>query len=464
MPAKAHHRSAGGIVRTHSRTSSTGSGKAGLGLQLTQKEPAAPRYADKQTKRNSHLHHETHSRTTSPVPRTNSRVRLQSREQLQHNAHRGAPHALTSTSKSAGSKQKVGFTISSPSEGDDDEWVSSESGAATPLNGSDTETTAVALEPAKPSIQRTTSRVNGFAAEEQPTPRARTPTALPPVDNDLPPTPQRRDHVSELPQPLSQLGSPFVHEAPPQQLHQSPPKEIPAPIPRTRSETHSPPRRSPDHAIQRHSLTRPPSTHSVSARADTLRPHPLIRANSYGQGILGPAKPAPLAPLTTVMDENAPAEMSTTTSPTSFRAVSPAPSNKTTATSPDLPHTSPAKSEASRQLRRTSTSSVRSTATMPAIPSASQVQLTRANHDRQRTLSSTSSFAALSNFAMRSTPSPTRPQIKPLIVTFPTNQDHNEMIHPLLPPPYLSAHLTMLQYRNPLAESYERIMRAKQAL
>lgn len=58
MPAKAHHRSGGGIVRTHSRTSSTGSGKAGLGLQLTQKEPAPPRYGDKQTKRNSHLYHE----------------------------------------------------------------------------------------------------------------------------------------------------------------------------------------------------------------------------------------------------------------------------------------------------------------------------------------------------------------------------------------------------------------------
>ena len=37
-----------------------------------------------------------------------------------------------------------------------------------------------------------------------------------------------------------------------------------------------------------------------------------------------------------------------------------------------------------------------------------------------------------------------------------------EAIHPLLPPPYLSAHLTVLAYRNPIAESYDRVIRAKQ--
>lgn len=39
-----------------------------------------------------------------------------------------------------------------------------------------------------------------------------------------------------------------------------------------------------------------------------------------------------------------------------------------------------------------------------------------------------------------------------------------ETMHPLLPPPYLSAHLTVLAWRNPLAESYERVVKAKQAL
>ena len=39
-----------------------------------------------------------------------------------------------------------------------------------------------------------------------------------------------------------------------------------------------------------------------------------------------------------------------------------------------------------------------------------------------------------------------------------------ENVHPLLPPPYLSAHLTVLASKNPLAESYARVMSAKQAL
>lgn len=457
MPAKAHHRTGGGLVRTHSRTSSGSSNKANLGLQLTQKEPAPTRYADKQTKRNGHLYHEATSRNTSPVPRNNSRIRVQSKEQLQAHANRPAP--LASNNKASTSKQKVGFTIASPSEGDDDEWVSSESGAATPLqNDSDAEQVTTPIEPPKPSIQLSTSRVNGFAIDEQPTPRARTPS-LPRVDTARPPSPQRRDYASPALQ-TSHLAISLVHDTPPQQIHHSPPPQVAPPVPKARSETHSPPRRSPDH-VHWQSRTRPPSTHSVAGRADSLRPHPLIRGHSYGQGILGPAKPAPLAPLTTVLAENAPAQMSTSTSPT---AVSPALSSKTSSTSPALSHISPTMSEASRQLRRTSTSSVRSTATMPVIPSASQVQLTKAHHDRQRTLSTSSTFAALSGFGYRSTPSPPRTPMQQITVTFPLPDHSQEPVHPLLPPPYLSAHLTMLTYRNPLAESYERVMRAKQAL
>lgn len=59
MPPKAHgvHRAGGGLVRTHSRTSSGGGSKVGLNeLRLTQKEPPS-RYPDK-PKKNGHLHHE----------------------------------------------------------------------------------------------------------------------------------------------------------------------------------------------------------------------------------------------------------------------------------------------------------------------------------------------------------------------------------------------------------------------
>ncbi len=55
MPAKAHRPS--GPNRSHSRTSSGGSSKLGLNLQITQKEPPPPRVADK-TKKSAHFHHE----------------------------------------------------------------------------------------------------------------------------------------------------------------------------------------------------------------------------------------------------------------------------------------------------------------------------------------------------------------------------------------------------------------------
>ncbi|KAI0073383.1 hypothetical protein K474DRAFT_1774787 [Panus rudis PR-1116 ss-1] len=507
MPAKSHHRGPGGLTRTHSRTSSASSSKVNVNLQLTQKEPAPSRYADKQTKRNSHLYHEVviqllffvqllgqlassspyltlwliavflfwtqgTSRTTSPIPRNHSHLshtRSKSREHLANNHRAVAP--LSNANKPAGSKHKVGFTISSPSENDDDEWVSSESGAATPLQDPNAEQEPPADE-TRPNLQRSTSRVSGFAPDEQPTPRARTPP-LPPVETPPAPShpPHRRDYASHnaphhTPSPVPEEGP--LPEYRRQQSRTASPPQVPAQIPRARSETHSPPRRSPDPTSHRHSLTRPPSTHSVASRTESLRPHPLIRANSYGHGILNPGKPAALAPLATVSSDTASAQMSTSSSPTSLRTASPVLS-KASSMSPILSHASPTTSEASRQLRRTSTSSARSIATMPVGPSPSQVQLNKSNHDRQRTLSSSSTFAALSSFGLRSagtTPSPPpRAPIQHFVVTFPSHDEQAQQdVHQLLPPPYLSSHLSLLAYRNPLAESYERIRRAKQAL
>ncbi|KAI0373391.1 hypothetical protein BV20DRAFT_1033762 [Pilatotrama ljubarskyi] len=477
MPAKAHRPS--GQIRAHSRSSSTGSSKLGLNLQLTQKDPAPQRVSDK-GKKAAHFHHEVRPLFTPPIParnassqflRTNSGVRVHSRESIQPAAIRRAP-TPHGPPKQAGAKQKADFTISSPDEGedDDDAWVSSESGAATPLRGSDPENTPVEQLKQRPTTQPAHVQVNTTSGHDGvhdvATPKA-APPPLPRVDtarpSQLPLGATARDYAAQEPPPQ---GKVYSNQTQNDQRHPEPDIQISTPTPpvsKARSETHSPPRRSPDIAPKRQSMTRPPSTHSINSRSDgpPLRPHPLIRGHSYGQGFT--AKPAPLAPLTTVLPDSASGQMSTaSSSPSSLRAGSP--TSIRTAASPNVPSPSSA-SPAHRQLRRTSTSSTRSTATLPAQSSVSDKH-SRASHDRQRTLStisSNSSIAALTNFALRSTPSPPR---NPVHITahFPPPEQNAalESIHPLLPPPYLSAHLTVLAYRNPIAESYDRVIRAKQ--
>ncbi|KAH9942331.1 uncharacterized protein BXZ73DRAFT_41112 [Epithele typhae] len=463
MPAKAHRP---GMVRTHSRTSSGGSSKAGLNLQFTQKDPPPPRTGDK-AKKSSHMHHEPIARVASAhLMRSNSGVRVHSRENIAAAVRRAPTPNAAAKHNGATAKQKVDFSISSPEEeGDDDEWVSSESGAATPNNESDQEPTPieqaqkrlVAL--AAPS--KSSQQLNASVGHDVATPKA-APPSLPRVDTarQLPVTPTVRPVSAQEQNTGSESAA-----RPTQEDHLRPQVEIQIssatpPVSKARSETHSPPRRSPDidNARKRQSMTRPPSTHSITSPV-TLRPHPLIRGNSYGQGALAPPG---LAPLATVLPDSASGQLTTASnSPTSLRAASPT-SIRTVSGSPNL--SSPASSQAHRQLRRTSTSSVASSATMPVGPSASE-KVGRSNHDRNRTMStisSSSSIAALTNFTLRSAPSPTR---TPIMITshFPP-QDQNatlETIHPLLPPPYLSAHLTVLAYRNPIAESYDRVIRAK---
>ncbi|KAH9855256.1 hypothetical protein C2E23DRAFT_866869 [Lenzites betulinus] len=462
MPAKRPS----GPLRTHTRSSSGGNSKLGLNLQFTQKDPAPQRAADK-AKKSSHFHHEPGARNgSSQFLRTNSGIRVHSRDNLQPAAIRRAP-TPHGPAKPNG-KHAVDFSISSPDEGDDDEWVSSESGAATPLDGSDAETTPVEelqqrLEalPTQPIAPAAHDVVHDVA-----TPRA-APPSLPRVDTARPSTqsfaPAVQDYGFQKPIIQENFSSSQMQS---DQRHPEPAIQISTPTPpiaKARSETHSPPRRSPDAPSKRQSMTRPPSTHSISSKLDAqpLRPHPLIRGHSYGQGFT--AKPVPLAPLTTVLPDSASGQMSTSSSsPSSARAGSPT-SIRTASGSPNL--SSPTSSSpAHRQLRRTSTSSARSTATLPA-PTIERTA-SRATHDRQRTLStisSSSSIAALTNFALRSTPSPPHTAVKVTAHFPPLEQSVAlESIHPLLPPPYLSAHLTVLAHRNPIAESYDRVIRAKQ--
>ncbi|KAH9938924.1 hypothetical protein B0H21DRAFT_757532 [Amylocystis lapponica] len=457
MAPKAHRTASGGLTRTHSRTSSGGASKLGLNLQITQKDIPPPRIPDK-SKKNVHAHHEPAARTTSPYPpRVNSGIRVQSREHIQPALNRRAPAPSTNARANA-AKQRVDFTISSPSEGDDDEWISSESGAATPCASvdSDAEEIKTPVEPSKPLTARVASHLNGLNGQDVQTPRAE-PPSLPRIDTARPALPPAaRDFVQEPP--------PQIERHDQRRPRTDPPPQPMPPITKAHSETHSPPRKSPDLTSTRQSMTRPPSTHSITSRSDAvpLRPHPLIRGHSYGHGAPFTPKPAHLAPLAVVSSDAAEAQMSMTPSPSSVRASSPT-SIKTVSTSPN---TSPQSSQAHKQLRRTSTSSARSTATLPAPPTPGHAHLSKSNHDRQRTLStisaSSSSFAALSNLALRSTPSPPRTPVQ-ITSHFPTiEQGTLESIHPLLPPPYLNAHLTVLAYRNPIAESFDRVSRAKQ--
>ncbi|KAI0344755.1 hypothetical protein BDW22DRAFT_1354904 [Trametopsis cervina] len=479
MAPKAHpHRAGGGLTRTHSRGSSGGGSRLGLNnLQLTAKEPAPARYTDKQKKAH---HFEANGRGAAHISRNNSSVRLHQRENAT-----GPPlrrPSGSSTTKS-GLKNKAGFSISSPSEeADEEEWVSSESGAATPNNDSDAETGSTPVETHKPRLPPNLALANGFAKDDLPTPRAEI-SALPLIDTTLQPAKsvqatdgvngshvERRDYAPQ-PLPTPPLTALPNHEDAvtnePTPLRPSTP-----PVTKARSETHSPPRRSPTDV--KRPMTRPPSVTSIhSSSIHPLRPHPLIRANSLGYGAVlgGPAKPAPLAPLTTVPLQTSVSE-TMASSPTSMRAGSPTLSMHGGVTSPVLSHPSPTISEASRQLRRSSISSRSSVATMPSghpmQTSASHAQLSKTtNHDRQRTLSSSSTLAALSslNLSRRPAQSPTKTALQQMVVYLPSvdQASQTEHIHPLLPPPYINAHLTMLAYRNPLAESYDRVMRAKNA-
>jgi hypothetical protein len=81
-------------------------------------------------------------------------------------------------------------------------------------------------------------------------------------------------------------------------------------------------------------------------------------------------------------------------------------------------------------------------------------------------LSATSSSAALSSLAQL----PTRgtmgtAQNTQLVVHFPPQSPHThpETVHALLPPPYVTPHFTVLQWRSPICQSHDRIASARES-
>lgn len=364
-----------------------------------------------------------------------------------------APNATGNHKPTNPTKQKGGFTISSPGD-DDDEWVSSEagSGAATPDDSSDEEEEDSSPERSKTPVED----VKTPAVEKDAIFISATPRAEPSISrvNTARPAEQQQaiKRVPTLPSNLSRAQEPRPQ---PQASHHRR-QRTESQIPESRSETTSPN----GHGHHRHdankrtSVTRPPSMHSIRSEVP-LRPHPLIRGHSYGQGAAAAAGVGlghTLTPLTVTSTSSAaqlsssPPEVSISTSPTSIRTTH--------------AHAEP--------NRRTSISSARSVATLPVSPQ----QPTR-YHDRNRTLSTMStsstqsSFAALTSLAQSShSHAQTRPPTPSYTSFFPPANPHvnQDLIHPLLPPPYLGAHLTVLATRSPIREAFERVGRAKQGL
>lgn len=247
---------------------------------------------------------------------------------------------------------------------------------------------------------------------------------------------------------------------------------------------------------------RPPSLYSLQpGKGDhptvMTRPHPLIRGSSpmtgtpshpnainignsngfahqngistvaFGSGI------GKLAPLTTIT-----AAPSVSSSPPSSSPVSTKQKGKEEV-------------EVKERLRRQSTASVSSVNTQRSLGRAAGYEYTDRGsgfrNPRERTLStlSSSSYAALSalypSYSQQSTPSqysPKSPSAPPhtpgpvhgFTSYFPSTEGDNvpgpaasELMHMLLPAPYLSAHMTVLKGRGPIREAVERVSRARKA-
>ncbi|KAI0044538.1 hypothetical protein FA95DRAFT_249171 [Auriscalpium vulgare] len=463
MPTKAHRP---GLVRTHSRSSSGGTSKVALNLQLTQKEVVQPK-VDKGKQRNGHVY-EGNARSTSAFPRTGSTVRVQSREHVPSAAQkRGPPPAPPARPPPQPTKHKGGFTLAASSNGsdDEDEWVSSESGAATPNKHHDSESddSDAVTEPVEPPQQPTYGGIEATLAIAT-TPRAESPLSRPrnATNHDAAVLPQpsklaRTASASRVPPPDPRPRTP-EHKPQIDTVNVPPPADVPS---GARTEPATP--TSPTSPGGRHShvgrRVRPPSTHSLaSSKLDfshPLRPHPLIRGQSYGH--------AHLAPLT-VMSESAQAQLQLGSSPPpSHRGNEGQLSSSPTSIRTASVQTSPRRGTLSNaSLRRPSTSSARSVATLPVQP---MTQISRTPPDRMRTMSTisqSSSSAALSSLAHL--PTATRPATPHMTAYFPQQNPHvhPESIHVLLPSPYVTPHLTVLQWRNPIRESYDRVSFAKQ--
>ncbi|KAJ3929109.1 MAG: hypothetical protein NXY57DRAFT_443431 [Lentinula lateritia] len=477
MGPKVHHRTTSSS-RLGPNSRNTSATRLGANLQLTQKDPQfntnkQPQPA--QSKKNALGTHDNHGRT-STFQRINSSHRVASKDQLPPFQPVSKRPTYTATAKSNGTKVKRGFIIaSSPSdEADDDEWVSSESGAATPnyVEGSDSGAESELVTPAEmtkllerpPSTKTNTTKE---MVEEQDrgradggvTPIPRVDIARPPqtLDPQLPrgklPAEPELDLLRPAPPPPPAASQNYDRRA-----------SLPPMVTMINSVEPSPidtPAVAPRPSHKRRPSTRPPSTHSISSRHEPLRPHPLIRGQSFGF-----PNNKQLAPLAMTSDV-ASAQLSSTPPVNieqSRHHPSPLSSSPATTISGSPPSPSNNHNSLHHQLpsRRTSISSARSVATLPAHTPR---EPPRQGKDRNRTISTisiSSSSAAISSLAHIPATRPPSPQRLSVVFPPPSHpQFHTAGVHSLLPPPYLTNHLTTLAHRTPLRESYDRVRYAK---
>ncbi|KAJ7497092.1 hypothetical protein FB451DRAFT_1386410 [Mycena latifolia] len=306
-------------------------------------------------------------------------------------------------------KQRPGFHIASPGDEEEEEdWVSSESGAVTPNpnphNDDDSDLDSAGSNDRQPDLHRVaTARLSDYYV--------------------TPPTPETRRAAEKRSDSHTRIDtSNLVHT-----------RNNPWPADALADTT--PPSQAPSPSRRRHS--RPMSTHSVGK--PELRPHPLIRGQSFGQPNLTP-KPSPLLPLAVTRDADVAGQLST---------------------SPTASLSSPTSSFPSALTRRTSISSARSVATV-ATSHPPPRAVREARNRTFSTLSAASSSAALSS--LTHLPTVSRPPTPQMIAFFPPVNPHVHLdaIHPLLPPPYVHNHLTVLARRTPIREAFDRVVRARQ--
>lgn len=251
--------------------------------------------------------------------------------------------------------------------------------------------------------------------------------------------------------------------------------------------------------------TRPSSLYSLQpGKGDhptiMTRPHPLIR----GQFSSASASPNPNAigignsncsthqnGVSTVAFGSGVGKLAPLTTVTAAPSVSPSPPSLSPVA---FKQRGKEEDEVKERLRRQSIASVSSVNTQRSLGRTAGHEYANQgsgfrNPPRERTLStlSTSSYAALSalypSYSQQSTTSPYSPKspggpsnpLGPsygLTSYFPSMEGDNvglggptasELMHMLLPAPYLSAHMTVLKGRSPIRESVERVSRARKA-
>lgn len=446
----------GAIQRTHShtRTASSNGSKVGLNLHFTQKDaPSVTATKGDKAKRPSVGQHvryrptwqssgqwlmrsyQSATRLPSTLGRTSSTARVASRENLSSLAPRQPPSrsrqpSANAPAPTANGKHKAGFTLASRdgSGSDDDnddsdgEWISSESGATTPNKHAPTSPPEQQQLQQFPKLEQLRLDPHDMSAGPATSPPLETPrgeTTTPPAVN------MNGDRFKLNPRPRTPSPPPVHARTEP-----------------TTPTSPEPPRHH--HRSKRHSSTRPPSI--ISDHGGLLRPHPLIRGNSHGLGAVAPL---------TISSTAVQAQLAT-----------PPPTTPIT-------NGTPSTNGQPIQFRRTSSASTRSAATLPARNSVSAITPTPTStsgssfagrgHDRTRTLSAVSaSSAALSSLAQIPSRGHARQQLSaPVATRFSPAPSSGTGVHALLPTPYVQTHATVLAWRAPVKESFERVAWAR---